>query len=517
VSESVRVRLLVPRLVFVLAVALAVIAILYGTSGRLVFPIDDAYINIGLGRRFFEGTAGGEFPSGTTAFGWSLLTGALSIVVGGWTVWAVVLINVAGGFWILSQLAGLLPNRGRSIPETTFLLWAMLFAGLPFLAVLGMEHLWHGAFVIAALAAMARLLENGDARDGRRLVAFVLLAALCRQETMFLGIALAVTLAVHGLHRWIAGTLVAAFLPVVAQGALQLVQGKSFIANPAAIKGGKGQIEGAWTSLLASKLIPTISDVPLAIGLACLVLFVLLLRPPARRIVTMRAIAATTLMYGAAHMFFAQVGWLGRYQTPIIACVVTMLAVCFPSGSVQWRSIAEKLIYGPALVIALVWTATANERGKAMLQLPFISREVADQMCRIGDITKLAPKNEPVVMNDVGCTTFFLDNPIIDLYGLTSYEARALGGREYLTKRAIDGLARGHGAKMAIINKNWFSNRIPDDWVEIGHWTTATKAYAADHTVTVYATNPEWRDEVASRWRTYVRNAGKPPHVRFDD
>ena len=79
----------------------------------------------------------------------------------------------------------------RTFLEVVFLIWATLFIGLPLLAVLGMEHLWHAAFLIAAVAALARLLERDEARDGRQLVVFVLLAALCRQETMLFGIAIA--------------------------------------------------------------------------------------------------------------------------------------------------------------------------------------------------------------------------------------------------------------------------------------------------------------------------------------
>ena len=53
----------VAHLAFVALTALAVIAVLYGNGGHFVLPSDDAYINMGLGRRFFEGTARGEFPS----------------------------------------------------------------------------------------------------------------------------------------------------------------------------------------------------------------------------------------------------------------------------------------------------------------------------------------------------------------------------------------------------------------------------------------------------------------------
>jgi hypothetical protein len=166
-------------------------------------------------------------------------------------------------------------------------------------------------------------------------------------------------------------------------------------------------------------------------------------------------------------------------------------------------------------VVGLMWTATGNIRNLLLFDLPSISREISDQMCRIRDLVDLAPKTEPVVLNDVGCTTFFLDHPIVDLYGLTTYDARALGGKELMTKAAIDALVRRSGAKMAVVYKEWFTSRIPDDWVEIGHWTTATTKYAAKPTITVFATNPQWKDEVAGRWGTFVENGRKSPYVRF--
>src|SRR4029450_5355727 len=80
----------------------------------------------------------------------------------------------------------------------------------------------------------------------------------------------------------------------------------------------------------------------------------------------------------------------------------------------------------------------------------------------------------------------------------------------------IETLARRRSAKMVILYKSWFNDRIPDDWVEVGSWTIPMNKYAADRTITIYATRPDWRDEVASRWRAYVRNAGKPNGGQVD-
>ena len=508
-----------PHLVFVALVVLGVIDIWHGASGRLVFPSDDAYINAGLGRRWFEGTALGEFPSGTTSFGWSVLFGAVASLVGDGVIAVVLVVNVIGGLWIVSLLTGLLPQRGQSVPEILFLIWSVLFLGLPLLAVLGMEHLWDAAFVIAALMAMAKLIEDGQARHGNRLALFILLAALCRQETMFLGIAIAVVLVVHRFWRHAATALAAAFLPVIVQGAVQLLQGRAFSANPIAIKASVALTPAAIPDLFATKLnyavIPV--DVALSIAATTVVLFLLLLRPATGRLAAARAVAVTSLMYIFAHLLFAQTGWLGRYQTPILACAVTVLALVFPALSLQWKTAADKLLYVPALLFALLWTAWTTQRNVVFSDLEAVSREVASQMCRIRDIASLAPKNEPVILNDVGCTTFYLDNPILDLFGLTTYEARTLGGRLGISKDNIDRLARRHGAKMAMIYKPWFENRVPDDWVEVGSWTTSTTRYAALPTVTIYATAPQWRDEVANRWRTNVRTAGQVPGVQVRD
>jgi hypothetical protein len=166
-----------------------------------------------------------------------------------------------------------------------------------------------------------------------------------------------------------------------------------------------------------------------------------------------------------------------------------LLAISFPNASLRWRSVGERLIVGPALLIGLLWTAIANERGRVLYQLPLIAAEIVDQMCRIRDIAGLAPRTEPVVLIDVGCTTFFLDNRIIDLFGLTTYEVRELGGKDRLTKSAIEGLARRNGAKMAMVYQNWFEGRIPDDWIKIGNWTTPTNKYASHQTVNLFATS----------------------------
>jgi hypothetical protein len=518
-NEGWRERLIIaPHVAFVVVAALAMGGVLYGASGRLIFPIDDAYINVGLGRRFFDGTARGEFPSGTTAFGWSLLFGALASLIGRWVIVVVFVANVVGGLWAISLLARLLPQRGRSLPDMLFLLWAVFFINLPFLAVLGMEHLWDAAFVIAALAAMARLIEGGKDRDGLQLAAFVFLAGLCRQETIALGLAIAVVLAAHRFYRWAALVLVAEALPILAQGALQLLQGKSFTANPVAIKADVGETAYQVAAHIYGRLIylTVPMDVSLCIGAATIVLFILLILPTSGRVAAARALAVTTLVYTFGHLAFGGTGWLGRYQTPIVASAAAMLAIALPDLGRAWTATTNRLLYIPALLFGVAWTAVDNERFDSLVHLPAISREVADQMCRISDVVGQAPKDEPVILNDVGCTTFFRDNPIVDLFGLTAHDVRALGGMHGLKRGDIEALARRRGAKMAVVYKSWFEERIPDDWVEVGSWTTPTNKYAADRTITIYATRAEWRDEVANRWRAYVRNAGKLNGVQFD-
>jgi hypothetical protein len=298
---------------------------------------------------------------------------------------------------------------------------------------------------------------------------------------------------------------------------MQLLQGKSFTANPVAIKADAGETAYQIAARIYSRLVylTVPMDVSLCIGAATIVLFILLVLPPSGRVAAARALAATALIYTFGHLAFGGTGWLGRYQTPIVACTVAMLAVALPDLGRAWTASANRLLYIPALLFGVTWTAVDNERFVSLVHLPAISREVADQMCRISDLVGQVPADEPVILNDVGCTTFFRDNAIVDLYGLTSHDVRALGGMHSLKRGDVEALARRRGAKMAVIYKSWFEDRIPDDWVEVGSWTIPTNKYAADRTITIYATRPDWRDEVASRWRAYVR-IGKPNGVQFD-
>jgi hypothetical protein len=513
-----------PLLVLWLVIAIEFVAITYANGGRFLFSIDDVYINLGLARRFFAGISPKEFPSGTTAFGWSLLFGALSTFINrGAIIFSVLALNIAMASWFVILLHSQLKLLKSKWLTRIFLLFAIFLVNPPELIFIGMEHIVHITLLVAGLIALKKWLDDGqNSRQLTLLCVYTFLAACCRLETIFFAAAVSFILLIRRSPWWAAGLVCTAITPVVVQGLFQIHQGASFWSNPIAIKtvlegDAASKVVGTFLRILRQ---PT--DVILIEAAIITVLFVTLKREkPSTSERSVSDLCIIALLYAALHVTFADVGWLGRYQSPIIAIGVLTLAEALAVFAADWqggnsefwsyRSIAEAV-----LALSAFWMIMGTDRFRYMLLNPAASWDVRNQMCRTEEIVASAPVKEYVILNDVGCTTFYTDNPIIDLYGLTSYETRLLGGKTKVTKQDIAHLAQSHGAKMAIIYKTWFEGRIPDEWIPVGHWTvTWPMAYGADKTVTVYATSPAFRQEIAARWNAYRQRVGTIGGLKF--
>jgi hypothetical protein len=137
-------------------------------------------------------------------------------------------------------------------------------------------------------------------------------------------------------------------------------------------------------------------------------------------------------------------------------------------------------------------------------------------MLQSARLAKMADPGEKIVLNDVGCTIFYTDVSIIDLYGLTSHQVAAMGGKNMLTKADITALTVRPNVKMASVYPAWYPNIMPDSWIAVGQWSMPGRLYyAANPLVRVYATQPLFRAEVLSRWKKF--RAGLPSWVNVQD
>jgi hypothetical protein len=471
------------------------------TPGQFLYACDDFYINLGEARRLVDGTTYGEFPSTSTCVGWVLgMAGLVRLVGADVTLFLVGPMNVCAGLvatWTLFHCVR------RDLPPWLTFLVLLLFAwaaGLIPMALIGMEHALHICFVVLFGAGLLRVM---DGKGGAWLPVWILAGAFCRMETCFVAAAGALVLLVYRRYWLAAWVLAASALPVVAQGLWQLHQGHAFFANPILIKtalnryGSPVKVYPDW--MPADTVTVTVAS--------CLLALILVAYS-----ITSRAIGARRkpLLFFAffvacaiAHQLLAANHWLGRYQAYLVGLGVMCLGVLLAAVS---RELPYTVMRTPRAIpygligLAVLMKGTA-ERGEVWLNLPRISWELQSQMFQNARLASSADAGEPVILNDVGCTLFYTDVPVVDITGLTSWDVAKMRRASEFGADQFESLATKKGAKMAVIYPDWFRREIPATWVLVGQWSTPLPFYASSARIGVYATAPQWKRVVEARWR----------------
>ena len=224
------------------------------TVGEFTYPLDDAYIHMGIARRFLAtGTWGvnpGEFTSATSSPLWTGLLTLFYAVIGPKHGLALVL-NGAAGVALL-----VVGDRALSRAGATGWLRVIVLAGvvvltpLDLLAGMGMEHVPHALITVGIGTLGARAVAGAPGRNEVVLLGLLAAAApMIRYESWFLLGPLALALLIA--RRWAgAATLVgAATASTVAYGAVSVAQGAYFVPQlPADEVGPRSGARGSTTS-----------------------------------------------------------------------------------------------------------------------------------------------------------------------------------------------------------------------------------------------------------------------------
>jgi hypothetical protein len=116
-----------------------------------------------------------------------------------------------------------------------------------------------------------------------------------------------------------------------------------------------------------------------------------------------------------------------------------------------------------------------------------------------------------VAVNDLGRVSYRNDSYVLDLFGLASLEA--LRARVHDTDAEwVNGLARRHDVKLAMVYPGWFHFGMPPDWEKVAELRLSRgRVTAADETVAFYTLGPEAREEVVAELQRFRQTL--PPGV----
>ena len=159
------------------------------------------------------------------------------------------------------------------------------------------------------------------------------------------------------------------------------------------------------------------------------------------------------------HAFFAQTGWMERYEHYIVAALALGL-VAVAGLAARRRRVAMTLA-----TVAIV-AAGANYTYKTAMKYPWGSRAIHLQQYQMAVFAKDF-LNRNVAVNDLGWVSWGNPNYVLDLYGLANHEARRL--RIFDPQPGWGGpLVKERDVAVIMIYRSFIEDAIAPEWVPLG-------------------------------------------------
>lgn len=462
--------------------------------GGVLYPLDDSYIHLSLGRTLAETGVWGVTPERASAASSSPLWTVLLAAAAKLTPWlsraAFSWVPILGNLLAGAALIVFCRRRFVQSPLPTFATMVMIMVvPLPATAMIGMEHVLHALLGCLLAWSAACALEQGRPLGTQQLAEIAALSALAvaaRYETM------AMVVAVAGLallyRRWalIPAILVPPLITMAAFGSIWVRHGGWWVPNSFLLKTSAADHGGFLMNLYEHVSRQGLAVVVMAVFLvASLGLMWLLVR---RRRGPERVLLVLGIACTGAQLLFGQLGWLHRYEAWLMALdgfAILMAANVVAQGRGR--------VFG---AIALVFLTLCLPR-----TVLAVSKTVLAAHDRhwehFGPTDAVAPLGaRPVLVNDIGVVAYYGPVRPIDLYGLADNESLRLKRDGQLGPRGMSAFARSVGARHAEVQICWseIRTRLPEGWTLVEAWTGQRNVVFRDLTVAFLA-----QDEAAAR------------------
>jgi len=481
---------------------------LHLTSGRLIYPLDDTYIQMAMAKNaVLHGTWGVTrhgFSGSSSSPLWTLLVSGSYLLFGVNEVTPFVLSLLSGTLAVIVAYSVL----NRHITSRPAVLAAcvlgVLLTPLPPVAYTGMEHALHAALALGLVWLAARVLSSAGRLPPRDVGLLALLAALLtavRYEGLFLALVLCVLLL---LNRRIAGAAIvgaAALVAPLTYGVWSVSRGWHFLPNSVLLKGSIPDlnVRGIVETLLGYRFWANAGRSPHLLLLLIVASLLLLLRmwkkPPRSTVLYALAIfIGTTIL----HLTFAQAGWLYRYDAYLVLTGLT--AICtglWESGpAFTFNPLASPRHAAAALLLTLICSPVLVRAARFLYVTPRSTKNIYDQQYQLGLFLGRYYRDTQVAVNDIGAVSFLADTKLTDLVGLSDLDCGRLRLRRDYSDDMVLGLAEKRGVRTALVYRDWFSSLT---WTEVGQWRIAGNVACAKADVSICAVD-------SSAVRELVRN-----------
>ncbi len=459
-------------------------ALVHVRAGVVVYPLDDTYIHMALGRTLATSGVWGVQPSDWSAASSSPL---YTVMLAGLSLlWPTSLLDFTFAPLILNMVVGvtLLYHLRLSVGAT-----ALLFLAGPLVALtlLGMEHLLHILLVLPlatlGIAALSR------PRPRYALLALLTVAAVsCRYESVV------VTLVLCGFsllrRRWILAALfpVASALPLCACAALWMAHGGWFEPNSLLLK---APLPHGSLRLFALGVINTLhlnfyrKSYPSAVTLIAMTSITALETlgaaaaslPRGRQLPPAALLGVLAVIASVAQYCLGSVGWLYRYEAWLLMLNAVACMALLP-GSAMVAILAVVLLPRAYMDTRDTQTAPTDRLYQHLAAADFIATFYP---------------HRTVAVNDLGIMAWFSHAIVLDVFGLGSNEPIAMRKTHDYDADAIARWTARRQVQVAILEPCWseIARITPASWSLVETWQFPRNTVFYDRTVGFYAPTPD--------------------------
>jgi hypothetical protein len=211
-----------------------------------------------------------------------------------------------------------------------------------------------------------------------------------------------------------------------------------------------------------------------------------------------------------AHLNFANVGWLMRYEAYLVAIGIVAVAAAWPW---TWADVVRNRTFAlGALVLAASLASPLGHRARhGFYYAVHCPRNVHDQQLQMARFFQRYYSSAVVGLNDIGAPAYFTKARLVDYTGLANLEALRMRtrGQLFWSNRPDDvaRLFRNTGVQVAMLYENWLAGPLPG-WFLAGSWDTFNYGNALGGSrVSFFAPGEEAARRLAGQLQEFMNSA----------
>lgn len=487
------------------AVFILMLVLIYSLNeGHIIYTFDDAYIHLSVAQNIAAGHYGvnsGEISAPSSSIIWPFLLAPFAAAsIGQYMPLAINFLLSIGILVIYIDFSYLvfdkITEKRKRSAVLILVLFLVLATNLFGLAFSGMEHSLQ--LFLAVLVVMGIIREQMTGRVSWWLVGAIILGPLVRYELLALSVPAILYLASRKHIRSALISLIFLLIPLIGFSLFLFSNGLGPVPTSVLVKQrlGPGEINGARIALNFVSNITVLEGALLTAGTLILI-FVALFDGDEDK----KSIASWAALAGLLHLLAGRVGTFTRYEAYIIATILLVLCYLFQlniAALMETKSLSKVTVFLGLCLLTLGWPYL-----RGFFRTPIAANNIYEQQYQMRRFVTEFLK-APIAANDIGWLTYQNDWYVLDIYGLSSWEAfnHSRNDRDPLWMNA---LAAEQGVKVAMIYDNWFPNK-PENWKRVGTLKLGKDLVTVGGSVvSIYALDDQSYDSTAEKLRLFKK------------